>query len=286
MDISNSSIVICSIVRDAAEGLRHNIPVIQELCRFFKEYKIVIYENDSKDKTKSILESWRTSDPSNIHIVSEDTDSSKTIPSPKSVAVNPFFSRRRIEKMASLRNKYLEYIDRHNWSPTYIMIVDLDVAQLFLNPILNSFNRTEEWDAITAYGYSTSPRLKRRYHDTYAFCEKGGAGKPQTEIMIHRYADTLASQCESSDALIPVDSAFGGLAIYKAEGIMGLRYTVEQNDDPRVEVRCEHFGLNRQMAARGYDRIFINPRMTLKYQAITVRFLINKLINSFCRLFI
>ena len=52
---SLSSIIICSIVRNAEKGLINNIPIIDALCEHFNDYKIIIYENDSTDNTKNIL---------------------------------------------------------------------------------------------------------------------------------------------------------------------------------------------------------------------------------------
>lgn len=275
---SFSSIIICSIVRDAEKGLRKNLPVIEHLVSRFSDWKIVIYENDSVDHTKFLLHEWQKFAPDKIHIISEDTKSPHPTPKTVDTNVNPFFSRKRILKMAALRNKYLDYIERHGWSPEYLMVVDLDVAQLKLDGIIDSLSRPEDWDAITAYGYSLSPRLSRRYHDTYALCEEGKETIPKTERMIRSLADTYAIKCKNESTLIPVDSAFGGLAIYRYGAIKGLRYTVENNHDNRVEVHCEHFSFNRQMAHRGHDRIFINPNMSLKYQGLSFRFIINKLI--------
>ena len=38
--INESTIIICSIVRNAEKGLKNNIPVIKKLCQYFKDYKI------------------------------------------------------------------------------------------------------------------------------------------------------------------------------------------------------------------------------------------------------
>ena len=62
----------------------------------------------------------------------EDYMNEKTIPSDSSVNCNPFFSKKRISKMAFLRNKYMEVIDQLNLNADYLMVVDLDVAQLYL----------------------------------------------------------------------------------------------------------------------------------------------------------
>lgn len=278
-DIKKSSIIICSIVRNAEKGLVKNIPVIKSLCQEFADYKVIVYENDSTDRTKKILQSWMDEDKAHIVALLNNSDSSKTIPAPKDVSVNPFFSYKRIEKMVALRNQYMEYIEQHKLIADYLMVVDLDVAQLFLSAIMSSFGDDKPcWDAVTAYGYSTSPSLKKRYHDTYALVELGTMEHPQTEKSIRNAALSFAHQLKKN-IWIQVDSAFGGLAIYRFECIKGLRYQILTNNDNRVEVRCEHQSIYQQMFQRGYKNIFVNPHMLLKYQDLTLKIVWNSMIR-------
>lgn len=267
-DLSNLSIIVCSIVRNAEKGLLRNIAIIDNLCKNFKDYKIIVYENDSIDKTKDILNRWREKAPNNIYVSLNDVDATSTIPQQK-MEVNPFYSRKRIEKMVHLRNEYIEYIQKNQWKADYVIVVDLDVAQLNYEGILSSFDSRKEWDAVTAFGFSTSPKLKRRYHDTYALTLWGDEGNPQTEFKIKTLANKLG-KVKSSDEWIRVFSAFGGLAIYRYDAIKDIKYTIIPNEDDRVEVKCEHYSIYEQMFNKGYDKFYINPQMTLKYQDITL----------------
>lgn len=268
--INESSIIVCSIVRNAENGLKKNIPVIKKLCQYFKDYRIIIYENDSTDATKSLLQSWMDEDPNHVIALLNETDSSSTIPNAQSIKANPFFCNKRIAKMAAIRNHYLDYIEEENLEADYLMVVDLDVAKLFLEGILTCFSQNvPEWDAVTAFGYSTSPSFRRRYHDSYALVEYGNENAPQTEKSIHDAASSFIKKLQTSQ-WTGVYSAFGGLAIYRFDKIKGLRYKVIPNDDARVEVRCEHFSLHQQMAEKGDCRIYVNPQMKLKYQNVTL----------------
>jgi hypothetical protein len=273
-----NSIIVCGIVRNAEKGLSRNIPVIESLCTFFCDYKIFVFENDSIDETKKLLEDWHRRDPANVIVSLNNTNSEKTIPSCGEVKCNPFYSYKRISKMVSLRNKYLDFIENNSWEADYFMVVDLDVASLNLSAILNSFNNKIKWDAVTAFGYSLSPRLHRRYHDTYALTEYGDEDNPQTEKKIKDLADKYAKMKET-DGWVRVFSAYGGLAIYRYEAIKGLRYRLLRNDDERVEVRCEHYSIYKQMAERGYDKVYINPAMTLKYQETNFTIIMNSLLR-------
>ena len=281
MDLKNQSIIICSIVRNAEIGLRKNIPILRELCARFGDYKVVIFENDSTDKTKTLLKSWMTVDPARVFAFMTNTDGRPVIPKDKSGSVNPFFGHTRIDRMAQLRNQYLDLVWSRGWEADYLMVVDLDVARIDFSGILTSFRQDLEWDAVTAFGYSLGPSLRRRYHDTYALSMLGD-NTPQTEDKIKDLCQQMASLSRGRQWL-PVESAFGGLAIYKMKSVRGLHYSVMENNDASVEVRCEHYGLHHQMHERGNGRIFINPEMILKYQSLSWKIVFNSLRRRFDR---
>ncbi len=272
--LKDSTIIICSIVRDAERSLKVNLPKIDNLCNCFKDYKIVIYENDSKDRTKSILRKWAENDVSRKHVLLNNTDKTKSIPNRKEVTCNPFFSSARIKKMARLRNYYMEYIETKGWSADYLMVVDLDVARLYVKPIIEALSEERAWDVLTAYGYSLSPKLKKRYHDGYALTKSGEENIIQTEDMIYSNSEELG-KLSSDKEWLKVYSAFGGLAIYKFNEIKDLRYLVLPNNDKRVEVRCEHFSICKQLHEKGFHNIYVVPSMILKYQSITPRLIFN-----------
>lgn len=264
-----SSVFICSIVRNAEKGLSKNLPVIEELMRAFKESRVYIYENDSNDRTKSILKAWSSRFPDNVEI---SINANITFPNPSPIkdGINKYFCRRRIEKMAWLRNKYLEHIDKIGWNGDYLIVVDLDVARLEAKPIIVAFDTNTYWDTVSAYGYSMSPKLRERYHDTYAYspsCKK--YSEPQTEKDIYCCQKDF-ERFRKTKELMPVSSAFGGLTIYRWEAVKGLRYQLEMNADNRVECYCEHRSLYRQMHERGYRNFFIDPKMRLKYQRVNL----------------
>lgn len=274
--IQSQNIAICSIVRDCEFNLQKNITVINTLASHFKDFRIIVFENDSIDGTKTILRDWSKKS-NKILIECEDYDAI-TIPKYLSISVNKYFSKYRISKMIEYRNRYLDKLENLNFVPDYVLIVDLDVSKISLEGVVHSFGLHEKWDVITANGFSYSPRLKRRYHDSYACVEEGAEALPQTENSIRSVSKKLGS-LSKKDELKPVYSAYGGLAIYRYEAIRNLRYRLMKNNDRRVEVRCEHFSLCHDIRKNGYDRIVINPAMALKYQTVSLR-LIVKVINE------
>lgn len=266
---NQSAIIICGIVRNAARSLKRNIPVICQFCRQFKSYNVIIYENDSVDGTKELLKEWMNKDPEHVYISLENYGRSSTIPSSEETGhFNPYYSRKRISKMMELRNQYLDYIENHNLVADYLLVVDLDVARIDMDSLLSSFVEDKCWDAVCAFGYSTSPRLKRRYHDSYAFCELGAEDIPQTESMLKMISEKYAKM-SPNEPWVRIASGFGGIAIFRYEAVRGLRYEVIDNDDPRIEVRCEHYSIFRQMSMAGNDKFYLNPGMKIKYQRVT-----------------
>jgi ribonuclease HI len=262
--LNQSNITICGIVRDCDNNLKKNIAIINALCDIAKDYHIVIFENDSVDSTKQVLQEWQKQR-KNIHISLNDFHTT-TIPK-RNKTVNRYFSKHRIEKMATYRNYYLEYIFTKQIVSDYILVLDLDVKKIPLNGILHSLGESREWDCIAANGsiYSPSAWFKRRYNDAYALVECGMENIAQTGQMIKQNQYRWAF-LKSGMPFIRVFSAFGGLAIYKYEAIKDCRYSVIQNYDKQVEVRCEHFSLCKQMVDKGFDKIYINPYMTIRYQ--------------------
>lgn len=272
-------IAICSIVRDCDKKLKKNIPVIEKIRSYFKSSVVIIFENDSQDRTKQILKEW-TKNSSNIFIECENFRT-KTIPDTILNGVNGYFSSARITKMAEYRNNYLKKLEGIDFNPDFVMIVDLDVSKISLKGILHSFGIVELWDVICANGYSLSPKFKRRYHDTYALVELGKENIPQTEESIKDNAIKW-NFLKKGQPLIPVYSAHGGLSIYRYDAIKNLRYRAIKNEDFIVEMRCEHFSFCNDIREKGFDRIYINPELKLKYQSIDFT-LIKKYIRNKCK---
>lgn len=272
--MSESRVSICSIVRDCEKNLKKNISKIEELRKLFLDSEVVIFENDSKDNTLSVLKAWGMNSPG-IHVFSENYNIT-TIPDKKNGGENPFFSFSRIKKMTFYRNKYLKYLNYSDFKKDFVIIIDLDISDFKIDGIIHSFGYADLWDCISANGISKGSNFRTQYHDSYALIEKGKIDDTQTEADVKenriRYSGLLASS-----RLLPVDSAYGGLAIYHWEVIKGLEYFCPANDDLSVQCKSEHVGLHKNMLDKGYSRMFINPEMVVKYRSITFMFLVKKL---------
>jgi hypothetical protein len=179
--------------------------------------------------------------------------------------VNFYYSKFRIAKLAHLRNQYLEELKKSEIDFDYLLVMDFDVDKISISGVLDSFAQQSSWDAVAAFGYSVSPRLKKRYHDTFALVFLNNASMPQTENSIKKIQQDWVPD-SVSNSLQPVYAAFGGLSIYKWHLVKELQYLVMTNEDSRVEVRCEHYSLCFQLNCMGRNRIVVNPYMNLRYE--------------------
>lgn len=256
-------LAVCGLARNCASKLPANIKFIESLSTYFESTTIVVVENDSKDNTRNILNNWAGSFTS-VHLIDGVVPATE-----KSVetTANPYYSVKRVSRLAALRNQYLDFLKVQPAAPDFVLVLDFDVDRISLEGVLDSFVREADWDVATAYGYSLSPTLQERYHDTYALVPLGEENIPQLEARLKSIQRNWR-QDKASRELVGVYSAFGGLAIYKYQQINNLRYDVCSNRDERVEARCEHFSIANELQKNGYQRIVINPRMHLRFQTL------------------
>ena len=256
-------LAVCGLARNCASKLPATIRFVETLSTYFKSTTIVVVENGSRDKTRAILNNWADSC-SSLHIIDGKVPGEENA---SDTNANPYYSFKRVSRLAALRNQYLDFLKAQAVAPDFVLVLDFDVDRISLEGVLDSFTREADWDVATAYGYSLSPTLLERYHDTYALVPLGEENILQLETGLKAIQRNWKQDIASSE-LVRVYSAFGGLAIYKYKQIIDLRYTVCPNGDERVEARCEHFSIANELQNNGYQRIVINPKMHLRFQTI------------------
>jgi len=144
------------------------------------------------------------------------------------------------------------------------VVADLDgVNNLVTSEGVDSCFTRSDWDVCTAnqrapyYGHlgpSPSSLEPKRLLDAIRVPLRKGCQR-ELAAWVSAYGKMITIP-ESAD-WIPVDSAFGGLAIYRRAILAGARYSGAGENGESV---CEHVPLHKQLRARG-ARIFINPRL-------------------------
>jgi glycosyltransferase involved in cell wall biosynthesis len=207
-------VLICGVCKNVEKAIPNTIYSIMEVGAHFADYQVVIYENNSKDRTKELFQAWAQQDRRVIFI-------SETLPKKKIAKEFAMKVYNRTEAIARARNKVLDVIMQPKYDDfKYVIWADLD----FLNRwdvanIIDTITRPEqEWDAVFANGA----------YDLFAYRD------PEFPIGFELMGNLYWEQLPKMRAQLAMDpkgpwkkvySAFGGLGIYKREAIKGCRYS-------------------------------------------------------------
>jgi len=249
--INAAALVVVGCVRNGAKTVRHAVDTLARATAGFANVQFFVVESDSTDATLAELERLRQQSDRFAFVSLGALD--ERIPA-------------RTERIAHCRNRYVEELraNARYASADYVMVADLDGVNDDLRPeaLATCWNpAAAPWDVVTANQLDA-------YYDIWALrhpdwcpvdCHHQYArlrpifGHPRAlAIAIHSRMARLSPDA----AWIEVDSAFGGLAIYRREALLAGSYSGLQAG----QSVCEHVPLHAQLRARGL-RIFINPAL-------------------------
>ena len=285
----DKKILICGVVKNVEDKIKFNINQCLETGNRFKDFKIVIYENNSTDNTKNILNQYK--DDNRFKIISEDLDNIKE----KSLfwaytEVTGSDHSCKIEQISNARNKVIEEIKKEEYEDfDFVMWVDLDSRGWQFKSL--DFLNHNDWHAMYA--------ISNPYYDWYALRKEGDLDP--SFLGETWWQNTYNSRFKN---LTPVWSAFNGIGIFRKEVFKNNKYDFKVNQDikdlfrktinnenynkfkdviekdcPKFKggqkdeessiywknnsgykgmVVCEHICLNAALINKGY-KLFINP---------------------------
>jgi len=260
--MKNQTVVICALLRDVATKLKEIRTRAERLGRGFKDYRIVIVENDSSDGTRRLLKEWRKSNPRVIILgcgVNSERDECK-LPKAATKTEGHGVDRRRIEKMTHLRNIYLDYVKRSLPDFDYTVVWDMDiVGTVYLDGVANTIGHfshskspANDADAICAYGIYRWGWVTL-YYDTYAHVDKDDRFHIDLKT-VHDLKKGLGIQYERGTPPIPVVSCFSGFTIYRNASLRDGKVVYDMSPPDNLE--CEHVRLHRHLS-----NVYLNPSM-------------------------
>lgn len=257
--MKNKKVVICVLLRDAAVKIKEIKKRAERVGNMFGDYRIIVVENDSKDDTRLLLKKWRDLNPRVIILGCGINSDANVCNLPKASIKTEGHSvdRGRIEKMAHLRNIYLDYVKNNLYYYDFAIVWDMDiVGTVYLDGIANTIGQFSEnpqnIDAICAYGIYRWGFLKL-YYDTYAHIDNGDSFHIDLKT-IHDLKKGFGVQCQRGEPLLPVTSCFGGFTIYKISTLRDPK--VKYSMSPPDNLECEHVRFHRHMS-----KVFLNPSM-------------------------
>lgn len=244
---------ILGVVRNGGDALTATLLRIERLRERLEGSRVIIATNDNTDDTDDILRQYAAK--------SADVE----------ILVLTGLADRfdeRVERIAAARNAVLEHLFADGMVHPLTLMLDMDGpnTQMDANQVLRAAARqVPQWDAV----FSNSIPA---YYDLYAlrraeWCENDPwreltALKPPRMLrsvwwrrMLRKMIYSRQYEIPTDTPLIEVDSAFGGLGIYKTEALRGAVY---QSRDETGQITCEHVMLHRGLRAAG-RRLFIDP---------------------------
>jgi glycosyltransferase involved in cell wall biosynthesis len=249
--LSDENILVVGVARNCEKTIQQDVRRLHAAFQSARQLQWLIVESDSTDKTLDALIALAREIP-NFRFQSLGS-------------LAPSIPLRTV-RIARCRNACLDELDSN---PLYaavdlVVVADLDgVNDLVTAEGVASCFLRSDWDVCTANQRGPYYDLWALRHPIwspndcwkqYRFLHQHGIQR-ELAFWVAMYGKMIVIP-ESAD-WIPVDSAFGGLAIYRREMFDGARYSgVDESGEPI----CEHVVLHRQMEANGC-RILINPRM-------------------------
>lgn len=250
-NLTNNHFLAVGLARNCAATIKNDVLYVQNALGNAPDNHWLVIESDSDDNTLEVLEELKATVP-NFDYISLGTLRDKY----------PL----RTDRIAYCRNRYLEELENNPLyaNLTHLLVADLDGVNDCITDkaIASCFTRTD-WVACTANQWGP-------YYDVYALRHEiwspndcwdvqrflGMRGMNEEESTACAVYSRMISISESED-WIEVDSAFGGLGIYRVAAIHGLRY---QGLNHRGEEVSEHVSFHRQIRDGG-GKIFINPQL-------------------------
>jgi hypothetical protein len=243
-------VIICGLARNCEDKIHNNIEEINELSKHFKDYRIVVLENNSSDNTKDAIDQHIEKNNKIIRIGTDDSeDFSKGLSEDRIIRMSKY----RSELQKYIKNKYKDY--------DYVIILDFDVIVWSIEGVLTSL----AWHDFDVMG-SVSLQF-----DVYSNSYTGWTHYDRWAFKFHSWSEEFS--IDQSDSMmwfnywkppigakpIPCLSVFGGLAIYKMEAYLAGEYGHRHSEEIGGETTVEHAQFHYTMMKKGYDRVYINP---------------------------
>lgn len=243
--MSQRRVVLCGLCRNVRHFLPKFAARVERLGAMFREYRVVLFENDSTDATLEFLRDWRKIN-NRVHVLSEQLGA---------IHYPSIRSADRATRLAEYRNRCRSYALEHFGHFENVIVADTDLAGGWSDEgIANTFGH-DDWDFVGSSGLlrvhfdRASDWLQ---YDAWAF---RAIGHPHP----HSNVEVNSMIFNRSEPLLPVHSCFGGLGVYRMEAIKAAEYSGPD---------CEHVILHDRMRQQGYGRLFLNPSQIVLYSPL------------------
>jgi hypothetical protein len=247
----NKKLIIAGIVRNNANYLNNIFLNIKNISQLFSEVKCIFVESDSTDNSLDLLNKFAI-EQKNTNVISMGKLQERM----------PY----RTQRTAFCRNVYLDEVEKIKDEYPLLLVMDMDDINSYLiqpESIISNFYYTD-WDMITANnpdGYYDIWALRHPQWMPYD-CWKAVGDRPSfmsNEEAINIHVRSRIIKIDVNHPLIPVESAFSGMAFIKTDKIKGARHIGMAQDGNKIYEIVEWIHFCKTLN-EGNAKIFINPR--------------------------
>ncbi len=260
--LKTKKVAFCGLIRDGEERLPHVISKVERIAKYFKDWEVLIVENDSKDNTRRILLDW-SNKTKKVSVLGCEGINLPECKLNMKRTIEHEITDYRITKMATLRNIYLNELRKRDdidlvivWD--FDLISEIDEKGLFETAYKLSTNN--EINAVCANGiikhdalpFMTGETIKKEigvplyfYYDPFAYRELKDKITP---LKTKPYYDIIYSnpeKCDDGTLIKKVRSCFGGFTIYRKNALLKSIYGTYK--DANKSPICEHEFLNENI---------------------------------------
>jgi hypothetical protein len=261
--LPNKKITILCLARNIENKLYKNVV---STIDFFESYSarvnFVIYENDSVDNTKMVLNNLKQKYPAKIEFIAENLNKKY---------FGPIKSEERIKALSEYRNRLKDHARSLN--SDFIIVLDLDFEEINFDGLLNSFGWLSVDNKISAvagnsfeYKQGLSKDDPARYnlwnYDSWAFRQNWWLDldalppAPNNSVIPMLWFGLCIYPTGTNP--IVVNSAFGGCCIYRSEIYFKGHYDYKD---------CEHVCFHYSLYSNKDNnfRLILNPSQQMLF---------------------
>jgi len=240
-------IFVAGTVRNCANTLESDVLRIKKAFGENYDLNWLIIESDSEDESTKVLASLKR------YVVNFNY---------KSLGELRFRYPERTDRLALCRNEYLKAIKALESSYEFVVIADFDgINSMLTSKAIESCWPLNDWSVLTANQSGPYFDIWALRHHTWSpddwmdeFNNLRALGKSTSKALRKSLYSKMITIPMSSEP-IEVESAFGGIAVYRKNCFEHGEYVGSIDGRPV----CEHVSFHRSIRAAG-GRILINPR--------------------------
>ena len=249
--INKKKIVIASIARNVASTFKSDYERITASFSDFQIVNWIVIESNSTDDSIKVLDRFSKLSTNIINISMRSEFNGKHL---------------RTQELAKARNKYLEIFRRLciKNDIEYLVVCDLNnLNNKLTKNAIQSCWENRNWAAVTANQagpYYDVWALRHKYWNNYDCWERYEELKKlynKSRLALWESVYSRMINIPSNSNWIKVDSAFGGIAVYKTKYINGCKYVGITSKGKQV---CEHVSFNEGII-KNNGSIYINPKL-------------------------